>query len=786
MTAKKRLLFLIFTILCLGVYAQTYIVGGDFDYPPFSYLDKSGNARGFDIDVLNEISSKSDIKFDYQLSQWDSAFSHLQSGKTDLLTGVIFSEEREQLFDFSRPLHTEYYAIFINKNLPFYDLPDLYNYRLMILKGDISIKKFLIPHGLFQNYTEATSLSEAIAGIESGKADFVSAPYSLGMSEITKHHYKTVEVKGPPLIPSIYCFAVKKGNKELLTILNNGITAIQKKGTLAETKAKWAVYERDDYKYKRMVKPILIVFLIGLVIFIFVFIWVISLQKQIKKKTKSITLKNEALEEQKARLQLIINLANEGVVIAMDANLALVNPRICEITGRSEDELKTIPFLDLIHPEDRDLVISKRITRLSGEALNSKYEMRILDRNDSIRWVEIHGTKIDWKGKPATLNFLKDITEAKAIAETLKASEAKFRYITENSSDVIWHLDPHLICDYISLADEKMRGYTQEEVIGTHLFSILKPGTYDHLIANLQQRLADEKAGIKTSAAPSYELEQKRKDGSWVWVESSATPHHDEHGNFLGLNGVTRDISKRKKAEAEVELKTKQLIAANADKDRFVSVLAHDLRSPFQGLLGLLGLLNENLESYSTTHIAKIIKKLYESAGNTYHFLEDLLKWTQSQKMPYEPREMTFNEIWSDIINAIEGNANNKAITISNSVPLDLSLYADSNMLKTILRNLISNAIKFTHKGGSINLSYSKSAEGISISVADTGIGMTQEASSKLFDVSSNFTTKGTLNEKGSGFGLLLCKEFIEKHQGHIAVESEEGKGSTFTIFLPK
>ncbi len=664
-------------------------------------------------------------------------------------------------------------------------MSDLYNYRLIILRGDISIDKFLIPFGLFKNYIVAKSLPEALAGIESGKADFVIAPYSLGMNEIANNEYENVEVKGPPLMPSIFCFAVQKGNEDLLAVLNKGISELRDTGELAKIKAKWTIYERDDYKYKRITKLILIILLIGLFLLGIVFTWLVLLRKQIRLKTKSIILKNIALREREERLQLIIDLSDEGVVVAQGTNLVLANPKICEITGRSEDELKEMPFIDLVHPEDREMALGNFKRRLTGEIPNLKYEIRILNSDGSIRWGEVHGTKIDWQGKPATLNFLKDVTEDKAIALTLKESEAKFRYIAENSSDVIWHLDANLICDYISLADERMRGYTQDEVLGNHLFSILKPGTFDHLIASLQKRFADEKAGIKTTRASNYELEQKCKDGSWIWVEATATAHHDESGKFVGLNGVTRDISMRKKAEAEVELKTKQLIAANDDKDRFVSILAHDLRSPFQTLLGLLALLNKDIESYTTREIAAFVKTLYESADNTYNFLEDLLNWAQSQKMPFQPHKISFKDIWLDTNTAIKASANGKEITIINNIPLDLLLYADGNMLKTVLRNLISNSIKFTHNGGSITLSSVETKEGIKISVADNGVGMTKDVASKLFEISGNCTTKGTSNEKGSGFGLVLCYVFIKKHAGIIWVESELDKGSVFSFILP-
>jgi PAS domain S-box-containing protein len=571
----------------------------------------------------------------------------------------------------------------------------------------------------------------------------------------------------------------------LLEALNNGISLLRDNGELARIQSKWKVYVRDEYKYKRVAKIIGVSFIIGLILLALVFSWVVLLRRQIKLKTESITLKNSYLREREERLQLIIDLANEGIVVAQGPNLALVNPKICEIAGRSEDELKKIPFLEIIHPDDREVTSTNFSKRLQGQTLVPKYEIRVLHSNGTIRWVEIRGSLIEWQGKPATLNFLNDITEAKSVARTLEESEAKFRYIAENSSDVIWHLDTNLVCDYISLADEKMRGYKQEEVLGTHLFDILKPGTFDHLIANLQKRFADEKAGIRTTIAPSYELEEKCKDGSWVWVEATAAPHHDENGNFLGLNGVTRNISKRKKAEAEIEQMTKKLIATNADKDRFVSILAHDLRSPFHSLLGLLRMLNENIGSFTVDQIAQYISVLYESTNNTYHFLEDLLTWAQLQKMPFNPSEIAFCHIWPDVFNAIEAGANAKNISIVNNVPFNLRLYADGNMLKTILRNLISNALKFTHQGGSITLSCIEADQGIHLSVTDTGVGMAQEVSSKLFDITNKFTTNGTLNEKGSGFGLVLCNEMVERHNGRIWVESELDKGSVFTFLLP-
>src|SRR6056297_2073901 len=298
----KKNTFLLFIILINfihqhDVYSQVYDVGGDFDYPPFSYIDKTGEASGLHVDILNALSDETDIKFNYQLSKWDSALNYIQTDKTDIIIGIVFSEEREKYLDFTNPLHTEYYSIFIRKDLKFNDIPDLYKYKLMVLEKDISIEKFLIPMGLYNNYVVAKSLPEAIAGIEWGRADFVIAPHSLGMNQIKKNKYKNIQVKGPPILPSIYCMAVKKGNTRLLGILNKGISDLRSNGELAQIQSKWKIYERDEFKYRRIAKNIGIIILIAFILLTFVMIWIRLLRKQIKKKTKKIASKNQELQK---------------------------------------------------------------------------------------------------------------------------------------------------------------------------------------------------------------------------------------------------------------------------------------------------------------------------------------------------------------------------------------------------------------------------------------------------------------------------------------------------------
>ena len=230
-----------------------------------------------------------------------------------------------------------------------------------------------------------------------------------------------------------------------------------------------------------------------------------------------------------------------------------------------------------------------------------------------------------------------------------------------------------------------------------------------------------------------------------------------------------------------------QLLQLNADKDRFISILAHDLRSPFTVLLGLSEFLIENIREYDTDEIENHLKLIKNSAQDTFALLEDLLKWirAQSGNIPFKPQNLSFADICNDILKTLNPNADIKNISINYSKVDHLTVFADADMLKTVLRNLASNAIKFTNNGGTISINAIENSSNVTISVSDNGIGISPENLIKLFDISQVLSTKGTAKETGTGLGLLLCKEFVEKHGGKIWVESECGKGSIFYFNIP-
>jgi signal transduction histidine kinase len=223
------------------------------------------------------------------------------------------------------------------------------------------------------------------------------------------------------------------------------------------------------------------------------------------------------------------------------------------------------------------------------------------------------------------------------------------------------------------------------------------------------------------------------------------------------------------------------------DKDLFISILAHDLRSPFTALLGLSDLLIENVRKYNIEEIENLLKHIKDASKETFALLEDLLKWTstQSGKIPFQPQILNFTVICKNILETLNSSAYAKNITIKSLTSEHISVFADIDMLKTVMRNLVSNAIKFTNNGGTIIIDAEEISGFVMISVSDDGIGIMPEKQSNLFDISQRQTTRGTEEETGTGLGLILCKEFVEINGGNIWVESQYGKGSDFKFTLP-
>ncbi len=249
---------------------------------------------------------------------------------------------------------------------------------------------------------------------------------------------------------------------------------------------------------------------------------------------------------------------------------------------------------------------------------------------------------------------------------------------------------------------------------------------------------------------------------------------------------IAQVIERKRNSEA-IQKYAEELKQLNDTKDKFFSIIAHDLKSPFQGFIGITELLSDDINNFSLSELSNLIKELHENAKNLYRLLENLLVWARTQQgiISYNPAEISLNEIVSRNIRLIIQRSEQKKINIVNNVFAGQTVYADKEMLDTILRNLLSNALKFTKIGGSISVSSKIIDNMVEISILDNGVGMNEALVESLFKINKKVGRPGTEGEKSTGLGLLLCREFVEKHSGRIKVESKENLGSTFSFTLP-
>jgi signal transduction histidine kinase len=286
-----------------------------------------------------------------------------------------------------------------------------------------------------------------------------------------------------------------------------------------------------------------------------------------------------------------------------------------------------------------------------------------------------------------------------------------------------------------------------------------------------------------------------------LFLEISTIPLFDSDNNLLGSLHIARDITIQKESEEKLKKYNAELKELNHSKDKFFSIVAHDLRSPFQGMLGFTDLILDELDTLTKEEIKEYLQKVRDSSYSTFSLLENLLNWSRLQtgRMQYTPSDFSLSETVAGVFSLLDSNAQSKNIRLINNIKTDYPVFADRQMVHSILLNLATNAIKFTYPGGTVSFAAKirQMCHGnedkksilnqrcLEISVSDTGTGMPAETIERIFKIDDQFSLAGTDNEQGAGLGLILVKEMVEKHGGSLNISSQEGKGSVFAFTIP-
>ncbi len=254
--------------------------------------------------------------------------------------------------------------------------------------------------------------------------------------------------------------------------------------------------------------------------------------------------------------------------------------------------------------------------------------------------------------------------------------------------------------------------------------------------------------------------------------------------SHLDLSISKQIISAQNEQLTQLNNELKEVVAT---KDKFFSIIAHDLKDPFHTLMGFSDLILSTFDERKPEDIKRLVEHINQLSVHGFDLLSNLLEWSRSQtgSIQFNPEKINLTLVVDDLLLLLAKTAEKKGITLTSGIPEDRIAIVDENMIRTVIRNLVSNALKFTGPGGLVQIQYRELSDEMEIIVSDTGSGIRQENLPKLFSISENYSTPGTDKERGTGLGLLLCKEFVEKNGGNIRVKSEPGKGSEFSFTIP-
>jgi PAS domain S-box-containing protein len=490
-------------------------------------------------------------------------------------------------------------------------------------------------------------------------------------------------------------------------------------------------------------------------------------------------------EDMMIKLLTAVNTTSDAIFLTdTEGIITYVNSGFTALYGYTADEVvgKVTPRII------KSGLLDKEVYKGFWKTLKNKTEVKgeLLNKRKNGEDVIIEGTASPvFDEQNMIIGFLgiqRDITERKQVELEHKESEIKFKEIINQINDGIVVFDEQGKIIIWNRGAEQIFGIKTEDAIDKNIADI----QYQFAPPALKDKALIENVinGIVTLQTP--EVFNRIIDNEIVELNSENLRNIQsiifpiKLVDYNLFCSVFRDTTEIKQFE-------KQLLKLNAEKDKFFSIIAHDLRSPFNSFLGYTKLMAEELDTFSIKEIQEFVVTMSKSATNLYNLLDNLLHWARMNQglIPFKPQKMSFTDICKDVLEILSPNAVAKNITINHFAADQINILADIDMLQMVLRNLISNAIKFTNNGGTINISAKQAPSNITISVSDNGIGIKHDVLIKLFDISQLQTTIGTAEEKGTGLGLILCKEFVEKHGGTIWAESKPGKGSKFKFTLP-
>ncbi|WP_027184557.1 transporter substrate-binding domain-containing protein [Desulfovibrio inopinatus] len=799
-TRCSALFFYGFLLLCLIVPPQVSAQSSphvlksasELDYPPFALVLPDGQADGFAVELLKEVTRDVGLDVTFKIGPWNVIKQELKDGKIDVLPFVSYSKERAAYFDFTAPYLRMHGTIFVRKdNTTIKNEDDLWGKEVAVMKGDTA-HEYIVANHLSEYIIATDSYAEALKQLSKGQHDAVVVQQLVGwqlvralgihnLKDVKEGFQNKLKVAPQPLsgFEQKFCIAVQKGNAELLRELNEGLAIAFSSGKYDQLYTKWfsPILPELRPSFGDIVKNTLYILIPLLAIF--GTIGLFYFRREFNRRTKE-------LRDSETRFKVLHNASFGGIFIHDKGIILDCNHGLSDITGYPHAELIGMDCIRLIAAP-----LQQEVREKMHSGYEKSYNAMAQRKNGVIFPVRIEARNIPYQGRPVRVVEFRDITELKQAEDTVRRSEEHLRSLAATVPGALYQFK----------VDRNGLFHIPYMSEGIRLFgniTAVKAMKNAHFL--LDSILPEDKISFEEGIAHSARALQRldvcirflpqREQQSGRWARAVALPMIQIDGTVL-WNGILLDVTEQKESEEALAIAKYQAEAANKSKSEFLANMSHEIRTPLNGVVGMLQLLQAthlDTEQQQYAHMA------LQSSLRLTRLLSDILdlSMVEAGKLHLNWEEFDLPKQIHEAVELFHSVAKQSKLSIhihiDESIPLRLK--GDPVRVQQILINLIGNALKFT-KQGEVSVSadqlpfHHPNQVCVLFSVADTGIGISDD---KLADIFSPFTqgVQGySRDHQGAGLGLAICQRLISLMGGGLAVETESGKGAAFMFSIP-
>ncbi len=753
-------------------------------FPPYYQLDSNGQPAGFAIDSMNAIAMRSGLQVEYKLmATWKEVFDAAKAGEVDLIPNVGASPGRKAFLDFTLPVEIFHISIFIrsDSNFTFYDSSQLSGANIGAVKTNIGSKIISKIDGVAATYYD--SFEQALFALLAGHIDALAYPESVGWKLATQaRQEREIKITGRPIAEIKRVMGVRKGNQSLLSTLNASIEEFVTSEEYRDIFNKWLANKPSFWTKKN------ISWLFGGIVLVVVLLsgyWRYQYVVTLKKKLdRMVVERTHALAASEKRFRGLFELSPLGIALNnystgdfVEINNALIAP-----TGYTREEFIKLNYWD-ITPEEYEKQEADQLEKLEKTGRYGPYEKEYIRKDGSRYPVLLNGMLLeDSSGNKIIWSIVEDISEQKRMQSELMGSRKMLRHVINTIPVRVFWKDRdlnYLGCNKLFLNDAGL--INQDEIIGKNDLEMHWSDEAEHY--------RQDDIGVMASGNAKLNFEELKTtpSGKKIWIETSKIPLTDTDENIIGILGAYQDITLRKKYEEELVGAKNEAESANRTKSEFLSVISHELRTPLTSIKGALGLLSSGVITEKPEQVRDMLRIAYDNSDRLTLLVNDILDFEKlkSGKMVYRTELMAVAGLIEMAMEANQGYADNYAVhlaVIDNNCAC--SVLGDKTRLLQVLSNYISNAVKYSPKGGCVHISAECDVDRVRISVIDQGGGIPEEFQGRVFSQFSQADSSDAREKGGTGLGLAIAKEIIEHHGGSVGYDSPQGQGAIFYFEL--